>query len=555
MKKRGICLLLGSVLVFGVTACAPGGGGIVPQDENATVTLNCFDWSLYENAKKDSIMKKVIEDTSVDFALSSMGTVGIDAYARQLKMKTNIGEAPGVFFYDVSSDRETVNNWVNQDVLVALDDYLDDYPNLKTVLTSEQYKNLTFNGKHYFIPRINSSNQWGIYCRKDWIENLQKDADGAYRDVTVPADDGSFTLEDFEYLLEAFTKGDPDGNGKNDTYGLTLGSSYSWGLPLMSAFCDYQWNLVERNGQKTYEYSLVGDGYKDYLTWMNGLYTKGYLEKSFYENTSDQMKFSKFWEGKAGILIANAEQFVPYALSNCVYEAEDLTFIAPPVGTANVGVEGKGGFLNYGGWWGGWFISQNCTNIKGVLNLLDYMYGVEGSNLLYYGIPGYHYVRGANGEYSETEQTIANKKAEPEGTFRLAEDEFGDSFYGFCLWGDYITWPLKSLSREKISIRTDFIGYEDRARKLAIQGAELVEKFLYTPTLYNYIDWPMSVNETNSKLFDTTDIYTMHMIIGSTYNGKRGIDALWNDYLSATSAQIASVKTTSEELLRQRGMI
>ena len=65
------------------------------------------------------------------------------------------------------------------------------------------------NGALYGIPVINQTNIYRtpVVYRQDWLEKLGLD---------IPR-----TLEEFEKVMYAFAKGDPDGNGKQDTYGLS----------------------------------------------------------------------------------------------------------------------------------------------------------------------------------------------------------------------------------------------------------------------------------------------------------------------------------------------
>ena len=288
--KKILILILSLIFILQAAACGN------KKQNNYDLEIQCFDWAVYDGATEDSIMTALKEKTGVNFYFS--GINGQDAYNKQLKMNINTGAAPEVFFYAFGTDTSDVNFWAEEGIIQPLDDYLDDYPNLKTLLNSNQYKNLiASDGKHYFIPRLTTANNWGIYMRKDWIANLQNRG-GQYSDVKYPADDGSFTIKDFEYLLEAFTLGDPDGNGKNDTFGLTLGEQLFWGLPMMYAFCDYGWTITGNQNNKDLPYSYTTQDFKNYINWMAKMYKLGYIDKTYYENTTDEAKVAKFQRGK-----------------------------------------------------------------------------------------------------------------------------------------------------------------------------------------------------------------------------------------------------------------
>ncbi len=537
--KKIILLILAVTFVFPIAAC-----GKENKKNNYDLEIQCFDWAIFDGAKEDSIMSSLKQKTGVNFYFS--GINGQDAYNKQLKMNINTGAAPEVFFYAAGTDTSNVNYWAEEGLIVPLDDYLKDYPNLNTLLTSDQYKNLTAaDGKHYFIPRLTMSNNWGIYMRKDWIENLQNKG-GKYSDVKYPAYDGTFTIEDFQYLLEAFTLGDPDNNGKNDTYGLTLGEQLFWGLPIMYAFCDYGWTVTGTKNDKDLTYSYTTDEFKEYLGWMEEMYRLGYIDKTYYENTTDEAKVSKFQRGKYGMLIANTGSFVPWIMSNAVFDADDVMFIAPPKGTEKVGRNGSGGFMNFGGWWGGFFISHNCRNVKNALKLFDYIYSKEGSRLINYGIEGVHYDLGENDEIIVN---LEGRNKEPENTFSKAKNEKGEEVnIGYVYWANYITLPISEFTTEKITVLDTFEGYKEHEKRLAIESAKISNDNLkpideLNQIIFNFSGWSEDFSIKTAEMDDMVSIYATCMITGNSYEGTSGLDNLWKKLQQAIAAKVYACKT------------
>ena len=89
--------------------------------------------------------------------------------------------------------------------------YVDDMYELMPTRTSQMYdvkerKSYGYKGKHYALSQPGSvvKNE-GILIRKDWLDKLG---------LEIPV-----TLDDYMNVMKAFTYNDPDGNGKNDTYG------------------------------------------------------------------------------------------------------------------------------------------------------------------------------------------------------------------------------------------------------------------------------------------------------------------------------------------------
>lgn len=88
-----------------------------------------------------------------------------------------------------------------------LTDKLGKYPNLKAENEQVQ-RNSSVNGKVYGVYRARDAMRIAVVVRKDWLAKLG---------LQMPE-----TVDDLYRVAKAFTENDPDGNGKNDTYGLVL---------------------------------------------------------------------------------------------------------------------------------------------------------------------------------------------------------------------------------------------------------------------------------------------------------------------------------------------
>lgn len=71
-----------------------------------------------------------------------------------------------------------------------------------------------FDGKLKGIPEMDSSLESAhyIWIRQDWLDKLGLE--------------GPKTMQDLLKISEAFTTKDPDGNGKNDTYGVVAQKTF-----------------------------------------------------------------------------------------------------------------------------------------------------------------------------------------------------------------------------------------------------------------------------------------------------------------------------------------
>lgn len=94
--------------------------------------------------------------------------------------------------------------------------YLKDYDNLSQA-NEIVLNNSSVNGKIYGVYRSRELGRNGVIIRKDWLENVG---------LETPK-----TIDDFYTMLKAFKEEDPDGDGKDDTYGIVI-SKYegSWDI-------------------------------------------------------------------------------------------------------------------------------------------------------------------------------------------------------------------------------------------------------------------------------------------------------------------------------------
>ncbi|MBW7460511.1 extracellular solute-binding protein, partial [Paenibacillus sepulcri] len=131
-----------------------------------------------------------------------------------------------------------------------------------------------------------------LWIREDWMKKLN---------LQAPK-----TIEDLEQILEAFTNNDPDGNGKKDTFGLTIGFKNwlnTWMGDAGWVFGAYgtmpnQWNS---DGQGGISYGSINPAMKDGLTKLSDWMKKGYIPKE--AGLWDETKSTEaFTAGKAGIV-------------------------------------------------------------------------------------------------------------------------------------------------------------------------------------------------------------------------------------------------------------
>jgi putative aldouronate transport system substrate-binding protein len=124
-----------------------------------------------------------------------------------------------------TSARNKVIDLNNQGLIVPVDDLLKLMPNrVKTHYNDPSAMAMgQIDGKQMaFVEAPNLPRREGLVIRKDWLDKLG---------LQMPT-----TIDELFAVAKAFTEKDPDGNGKNDTYGLGGFFDGSWGAGSRFAF-------------------------------------------------------------------------------------------------------------------------------------------------------------------------------------------------------------------------------------------------------------------------------------------------------------------------------
>lgn len=225
----------------------------------------------------------------------------VDPSQAETKLSTAImsGDYPDVFQGKGSEYKNYVESGVVADITEAYEKYASE--ELKAYMDVDggmALESLYIDGKLYGLPKVNDPYSGAniMWIRQDWLDNLN---------LEVPA-----TMEEFQEVARAFTYDDPDGNGKNDTYGLAIdginviNDSVGNAEPIFRGFGSY----LGKNGL-TYVDGENGEivwgganteGMKAALKMLQEMYAEGTLAKDFI--TMDYTSiFEEAGAGRCGI--------------------------------------------------------------------------------------------------------------------------------------------------------------------------------------------------------------------------------------------------------------
>ncbi len=309
--KQWSVLLLAGVLSVSIVGCSkddvkPPAPDKTEGSTDATgedtkldpMTISIGYWDASDKfGDNDEVLKRLSEKFNVTF--ESRGVSWSD-FNEKYKLWAASGELPDIFATD-EINSETYNSWIDQGVVKALPEDLSKYPNINAIMTQPDVVPLEKDGLFYMVPRLNypSSDMWradrGIIIRRDWLEALGLEAPKTY--------------DDYVAVLEAFVAADFDGNGANDTIGLTHKSKdhmdvlFNGTIPQVGSG-----GWVNEDGQwiPAFYSKHMAEGVRQ----VKNLYDKNLLDKDFgIMQTNDGM--DKFAQGNVGMI---TQQVNPSAL-------------------------------------------------------------------------------------------------------------------------------------------------------------------------------------------------------------------------------------------------
>jgi putative aldouronate transport system substrate-binding protein len=235
--QKGLPLLLGLIVLILSQLLAACGGSTPSNNPNAPVDLNVWVYpAIPEVAAPPAdweLTKVVRQKLNINLKVTLIPT-GDDGDAK-LNAAAAANDLPDLFQINTSaSSNSTFLKWIDLGLVSPVDKLLPMMPQR----TKDRYSNatlnklMTVNGSLYALQEATPlTKRQGLFIRKDWLDKLG---------LQPPK-----TLDDLLKVAEAFTTRDPDGNGKNDTYGFgaytlssapTLGGQFdfiygAYGLP------------------------------------------------------------------------------------------------------------------------------------------------------------------------------------------------------------------------------------------------------------------------------------------------------------------------------------
>lgn len=291
--------------------------------------------------------------------------------------------------------------------LVALDDYIDDYPNIKEYLTDQEWDKLRQEDGHiYWIQQFqNIYGEEKATIHNDeafWIQTRVLEWAG-YPEVK--------TMDQYFDLIEAYQEANPtmeDGT-ENIPYTILCEDWRYFCLENAPQFLDGYPNdgsvIVDPEELKVIDYNTTPTAVK-YFQKLNEEYHKGIVDPESFTQTYDEY-IAKLSTGRVLGMIDQWWNFaynVNDSLKQQGLDEQGCDYVPLPI-TIEEGIQNKwhcsGSVLNEAS---GLAITTSCEDVEGALQFINDLLSQEVHDLRYWGVEGEDYEVDENGLFYKTEE-------------------------------------------------------------------------------------------------------------------------------------------------------
>lgn len=365
MKRRSqiLCLLLAMAMLSSLGAAALAEG-------DAPVKI----WYAAEGTSVpggtiDIVRANLLAQYNIDLTFD---VIAKDNYQEKLNVMIASESFPDII---ESTGIARMGEAVDAGLILPLSEMIENDPLWSTVDKSK-FSQFTYQGEIYGLPVV-IDRPTVIHYREDWLARLN---------LALPT-----TIDELYEVLRAFTFDDPDGNGKQDTFGISFNSTFGQTQPVWFLFLpgvptkDCGFYLDEEAKEVRNVFQLKED-MTTALTWLKGLYDDGILDPEFVLDNSSTEE-SKFVSGKTGMWLKGLLWIEPrqakLAASNPEGSAIALPAIEGKYGTNyKQTATGRGLYLTR---------AIDDERLEAAFTALAYIAGPEGIRDLYFGTEGVTY--------------------------------------------------------------------------------------------------------------------------------------------------------------------
>ena len=414
--RRLLALFCALALCIGVVPFS-----VLAEEEVITITyarqeLNRNSIAYYSEALWFQELEK-----RLNVKIQILGPASSDDYNTYINAMLTTGEYPDMMFYnwDANYSGGTLAG-VEDGVIVPISEIpeykalvpnwfkvIEENPAVRRAVTQDDGSVVSF---CHWEPNIARSAYWGYAIRKDWLDRLN---------LEVPT-----TLDELYQVLTAFKEQDANGNGDpNDEIPLSCcnwwGTAHP-GMDTMAAAFSAKVNVMysDPQTQKVTYWTEYNDGknFKDYVTTMRKWYAEGLIDQEYVTQKFDQWA-AKITGDKVGMFfcfpdnVRDWENSIKQTMIDNGYGNPDDVMIhglVPIMGVDNAPytADYDNAMVNFAGANQPTVITTSAIKngtIEKCLEIINYLYSEEGSELINWGVEGVSFTRNPDGTHAWTD--------------------------------------------------------------------------------------------------------------------------------------------------------
>ena len=401
-RKRLLSLVLTSMMALSVfSGCSKATDDKSNVDEGGIKEFSAFFAVAGKEVPDDNRLKNVIAE-EIGAKITETWLTGQTAKERIGVMIAG-GEYPD--FIDGGDGTQAL---VDAGALVALDEYIDKYPNIKNLWSESDWDKVRKEDGHiYYIP------QFGNVKGKDMTTKHNDEAFWIQKAVLEWAGYPTIkTLDEYFDLIESYKEAFPEINGQ-PTIGFEI-LSEDWRYfclenppQFLAGYPNDGAAIVEPDTITAKSYDSIPEA-KQYFQKLNEMYNKGIIDPETFTASYDQY-ISKLSTGRVLGMVDQGWQFLTAEQSLVQQGLDERTWV--PLGlTIDPNVESNyrnKAAINAGGGLG---ISVSCEDVEGALQVINDLLSDEVMALRYWGEKDVDYKVAEDGSFYRTEEQRANNK-------------------------------------------------------------------------------------------------------------------------------------------------
>ncbi|MBP3887678.1 MAG: extracellular solute-binding protein [Cellulosilyticum sp.] len=430
--KKLFSLGLGGLLAFSMVGCGSTSSTTEETTSNDTTTgevvkpekisMMVNGTFLKPTQDQNSLVAKYKELTGIDLELIS---IDHNSYNDQLALAFASGDVADV----VILSAEYYSAYASQGALADISEYWENSETKASGRMNEEYIDSLYINDGLYGFAAQRGNGCVTYLRQDWLDNLG---------LAVPT-----TYDEYLAVLEAFTTQDPDGNGVNDTYGVTAAGIMTNDAPFTNYLPEFWQDAYPDVYQKedgTWVDGFAEQATADALQRLKDAYNTGVIDIEVTTNKTSSCR-DKLYSSKVGAFTYWAGKWNMTLEENIKAITPEAKLVAlPPIAELGQYTERQSPVVA---------ITSKCANPAGVFKYLfeTMVDGAEGQMLFTYGVEGVHY---------ETTGGTFTQLPDPENTANTFTSAYIDPVLSIADWID--ADPLADSRDERIATSNELFS-------------------------------------------------------------------------------------------------